>query len=231
MSNLFTLELQGGSSPLARGTLSRHRAQLLKLGLIPARAGNTWCSPARLIWRGAHPRSRGEHTRPMSLNLLSGGSSPLARGTQPRHRLVVEHRGLIPARAGNTLYTSRAGSVVRAHPRSRGEHRSSALQMSSNSGSSPLARGTHRLDRHIPRPKGLIPARAGNTAYPDCAEVSRRAHPRSRGEHFNFEDGQTEKAGSSPLARGTRSHLRRLRLLHGLIPARAGNTSASMRVE
>ena len=50
-----------GSSPLARGTLSRHRAQLLKLGLIPARAGNTRHRDHSTPCPRAHPRSRGEH--------------------------------------------------------------------------------------------------------------------------------------------------------------------------
>ena len=54
------------------------------------------------------------------------------------------------------------------------------------------------------------------------------AHPRSRGEHFNFEDGQTEKAGSSPLARGTPAQATDTLAGLGLIPARAGNTVASL---
>ena len=192
-----------GSSPLARGTHGGQGVGKTTWRLIPARAGNTCRIFSPLNSKGAHPRSRGEHTRPMSLNLLSGGSSPLARGTQPRHRLVVEHRGLIPARAGNTLYTSRAGSVVRAHPRSRGEHRSSALQMSSNSGSSPLARGTQVECSADEFKLGLIPARAGNTPSGQTHPTAKRAHPRSRGEHRLSRLCRSFPTGSSPLARGT----------------------------
>ena len=50
------------------------------------------------------------------------------------------------------------------------------------------------------------------------------AHPRSRGEHFFKRPGGIFHAGSSPLARGTLHERRRVRKLHRLIPARAGNT-------
>ena len=230
MSNLFTLELQGGSSPLARGTLSRHRAQLLKLGLIPARAGNTWCSPARLIWRGAHPRSRGEHTRPMSLNLLSGGSSPLARGTQHAQKGTNPKTGLIPARAGNTRLPRSLTRCEWAHPRSRGEHEVSLSLMASRMGSSPLARGTLLKSGKTSQYAGLIPARAGNTKFGDFVAVEVWAHPRSRGEHACKNLRTPSRLGSSPLARGTLVPGNHLVDGVGLIPARAGNTFATVGV-
>ena len=91
-----------GSSPLARGPLPvPSRLQGLH-GLIPARAGTTRGeSPGDTLFR-AHPRSRGDHQSPFTLDALLWGSSPLARG--PRHcRFVREYRrGLIPARAGTT---------------------------------------------------------------------------------------------------------------------------------
>ena len=57
-----------------------------------------------------------------------------------------------------------------------------------------------------------------------------RAHPRSRGEHDLRDEARGWCRGSSPLARGTPRpawlHLRS----RGLIPARAGNTSSTLRV-
>ena len=54
----------------------------------------------------AHPRSRGEHFAACLdfLDLL--GSSPLARGTPAVHEVITEPFGLIPARAGNTSFSS-----------------------------------------------------------------------------------------------------------------------------
>ena len=52
---------------------------------------------------GAHPRSRGEHIGVKKSAVSCGGSSPLARGTRAAGVFAVRRRGLIPARAGNTL--------------------------------------------------------------------------------------------------------------------------------
>ena len=70
----------------------------------------------------------------------------------------------------------------------------------------------------------LIPARAGNTMARSPARPPRRAHPRSRGEHDNPKAAAAYRAGSSPLARGTRQEVGILESWKGLIPARAGNT-------
>ena len=92
------------------------------LGLIPARAGNTYPVLPNRNYTGAHPRSRGEHSKISSWWTVSTGSSPLARGTPLVTAWKTEDAGLIPARAGNTLYFPRGFFGVWAHPRSRGEH-------------------------------------------------------------------------------------------------------------
>ena len=71
---------------------------------------------------GAHPRSRGEHTRIVTLHALATGSSPLARGTLVDVVIRCAQAGLIPARAGNTWCWYTEAPVTGAHPRSRGEH-------------------------------------------------------------------------------------------------------------
>ena len=55
------------------------------------------------------------------------------------------------------------------------------------------------------------------------------AHPRSRGEHEAATVGYGAVIGSSPLARGTLNATGSDAGLVRLIPARAGNTSASAR--
>ena len=131
-----------------------------------------------------------------------------------------------------------------AHPRSRGEHRTIPTGGSFPPGSSPLARGTPPEFFNASHPRGLIPARAGNTGDGHCYPNRARAHPRSRGEHSltrrrvlgllgssplargtQCESGVgVNEGGSSPLARGTLTDEHGLSRYCGLIPARAGNT-------
>ena len=70
----------------------------------------------------AHPRSRGEHCQVLMASSPFWGSSPLARGTLSGFAVGLLASGLIPARAGNTVYKSGLGGNYGAHPRSRGEH-------------------------------------------------------------------------------------------------------------
>ena len=92
-----------GSSPLARGTLPGGALFGYGLGLIPARAGNTWQGNFFPAGRWAHPRSRGEHSGMALVCSRRAGSSPLARGTLVPDVHQHLRDGLIPARAGNTL--------------------------------------------------------------------------------------------------------------------------------
>ena len=134
-----------GSSPLARGTLEQSTANTPHLGLIPARAGNTYHTRHLVCRSGAHPRSRGEHLIGIGGGGYVVGSSPLARGTPGIGEAGHVAWGLIPARAGNTCYSLKQRLKHGAHPRSRGEHRRCSFASLRASGSSPLARGTHLL--------------------------------------------------------------------------------------
>ena len=98
------------------------------------------------------------------------------------------------------------------------------LPISSQFGSSPLARGTLS---HLFGDVGfgrLIPARAGNTVRRSDVQPPRSAHPRSRGEHSTRTAATGSTNGSSPLARGTLNITTFKPLNPRLIPARAGNT-------
>ena len=181
--------------------------------------------PRRLRTLRAHPRSRGEHWWPLPLLGVQAGSSPLARGTHPRHANPSCLRGLIPARAGNTLPRAVESQTPRAHPRSRGEHVAFGALLDDGVGSSPLARGTQFSRSQGTGSQGLIPARAGNTSPRPLGRTLRGAHPRSRGEHLVEAHNTALESGSSPLARGTLNELRQAITFPGLIPARAGNTS------
>ena len=194
-----------GSSPLARGTLSRPAPKPIHSGLIPARAGNTAWLPTQTASTWAHPRSRGEHIGDVDNAGTHLGSSPLARGTQHLAFVAFHWSGLIPARAGNTCWLIVHRRKPRAHPRSRGEHGDLITDRWTLQGSSPLARGTREPIVSVMAVCGLIPARAGNTMCSTSTKRVERAHPRSRGEHIYLLPPSMFLWGSSPLARGTPS--------------------------
>ena len=156
---------------------------------------------------------------------MTGGSSPLARGTLNCRPNRLYNVRLIPARAGNTRRALARRPLARAHPRSRGEHIPALVVLDAVLGSSPLARGTLHNNCDCMVVPGLIPARAGNTLLNRPIGDPCRAHPRSRGEHAVGGMSKLFEPGSSPLARGTRSGTELRILFPGLIPARAGNTS------
>ena len=175
----------------------------------------------------AHPRSRGEHRYSSFPSVKITGSSPLARGTPwSLHNGLGEPR-LIPARAGNTRELSQSSPSRSAHPRSRGEHVVDAGDVVDDAGSSPLARGTLRLEALRNHRHRLIPARAGNTLRTTDSVRRKPAHPRSRGEHADKSTFRFVAIGSSPLARGTREPQIGVCNVLRLIPARAGNTRSN----
>ena len=172
----------------------------------------------------AHPRSRGEHSKMAASWHVAKGSSPLARGTRAQKTQKRCHKGLIPARAGNTDSLTETQERAWAHPRSRGEHHSKRSLSRTSMGSSPLARGTRTQGDARAAPAGLIPARAGNTQVSPPPRAVVGAHPRSRGEHQRIDVKVSSEWGSSPLARGTLGEELAYGNTAGLIPARAGNT-------
>ena len=95
-------KLNGGSSPLARGTLLGDCSSIPPTRLIPARAGNTERFNRGGVSCSAHPRSRGEHRSVGHTGAGHYGSSPLARGTPLMNHVRGVPSRLIPARAGNT---------------------------------------------------------------------------------------------------------------------------------
>ena len=172
-----------GSSPLARGLRSLPARGTGPGRIIPARAGFTARRVPDESGEPDHPRSRGVYpsspaaprgrrgSSPLARGLLVGllsreeepGSSPLARGLlgdRPEH---AEQEGIIPARAGFTGHGGGAVDAVEDHPRSRGVYPVPALARLGLGGSSPLARGLPGPGARAPRPRRIIPARAGFT--------------------------------------------------------------------
>ena len=91
-------------------------------------------------------------------------------------------------------------------------------------GSSPLARGLRTAPVVPTTGAGIIPARAGFTRFIPCAHFGIQDHPRSRGVYFGINELDGDEPGSSPLARGLLECVPRIKVVLGIIPARAGFT-------
>ena len=213
-----------GSSPPVRGALHRTIRVTPPLGLIPARAGSTRKPVAAFQLGGAHPRPCGEHTLEEAKAYRDEGSSPPVRGAQQFCRCRAGLHGLIPARAGSTLYVIFQVFPAGAHPRPCGEHTPAAARIERPTGSSPPVRGAHKIGCTLEKCRGLIPARAGSTIATKFRHWDSRAHPRPCGEHVDDLLFVVVVPGSSPPVRGAPACSAAANPLRGLIPARAGST-------
>ena len=95
-------------------------------------------------------------------------------------------------------------------------------------GSSPRGRGTRQPRPSGQQPRRFIPARAGNTAFRSSCVMPQSVHPRAGGEHSTSREPFSCQVGSSPRGRGTLFERGMESPLDRFIPARAGNTNASM---
>ena len=152
-----------GSSPHTRGTLRHAVSVLRELGIIPAYAGNTFIHQRLSVFKGDHPRIRGEHVMSTASPKTRGGSSPHTRGTPILLGRVGGRGGIIPAYAGNTFVAQPVQPDKRDHPRIRGEHLAVRLCLLWAWGSSPHTRGTPRTFVARRCRDRIIPAYAGNT--------------------------------------------------------------------
>ena len=174
-----------------------------------------------------HPRVCGEHDFYCPHSPRTTGSSPRMRGTRtPASRESVQN-GIIPAYAGNTSLSGNLEDFGGDHPRVCGEHVRNDRAIEARAGSSPRMRGTRDTLGGAVRPPGIIPAYAGNTKGFGKFRVHTGDHPRVCGEHKHGVERGHLRAGSSPRMRGTRACRDHVLVTSGIIPAYAGNTSAS----
>ena len=94
---------------------------------------------------------------------ITGGLSPLARGTPQSVLFFYYSQRFIPAGAGNTFLVAFFLLYIAVYPRWRGEHLDVAENKLAEAGLSPLARGTHFKKLRIRHAGRFIPAGAGNT--------------------------------------------------------------------
>ena len=166
----------------------------------------------------------------ISVNTFEG-SSPHTRGAPDRGGQVFRVVGIIPAYAGSTPKLPAPEALVADHPRIRGEHGSRSAPPPGRRGSSPHTRGAHQRAPVCARHQGIIPAYAGSTSPSVSSSSIKADHPRIRGEHLGGCLSGSQIRGSSPHTRGARPVGRHVAAADGIIPAYAGSTMASYRLD
>ena len=116
-----------GSSPHTRGARRHRHSTGTEQRIIPAYAGSTRGAAERRRHHQDHPRIRGEHVAPDTIELALQGSSPHTRGARTPTSAPTRHTRIIPAYAGSTPGDSPTPWSRGDHPRIRGEHSDSAF--------------------------------------------------------------------------------------------------------
>ena len=78
----WAISISPGSSPRMRGTRHVSSRRVVRMGIIPAYAGNTFCGASNHMQSRDHPRVCGEHIHRLHLERAYIGSSPRMRGTR-----------------------------------------------------------------------------------------------------------------------------------------------------
>ena len=244
----MSVEVNAGSSPLARGLPATIAAAWAADRIIPARAGFTSSPLAAATTGEDHPRSRGVYPTARTSTAARRGSSPLARGLRGEPDRDVGGVGIIPARAGFTRLIVWDGCIFwGSSPLARGlppppERPPAGRRIiparagftgrdgtgPATAADHPRSRGVyHSLSENGSAHSWIIPARAGFTNQNPRPHRRRADHPRSRGVYTTTGSSTGPRPGSSPLARGLRGDRVLRGALLGIIPARAGFTWAA----
>ena len=155
-----------GLSPRARGNPRRYRGGSTRTGPIPAGAGEpqheSWSYPSVR----AYPRGRGGTSDRLLPAGAGEGLSPRARGNRRDPHTPDADKGPIPAGAGEPPICAARISRVRAYPRGRGGTHPGEVLREDFLGLAPRARGNPLSPIQGPRPRGPIPAGAGEPHTP-----------------------------------------------------------------
>ena len=193
-----------GSPPHTRGKAALHGLGSVADGITPAYAGKSFPS--------------------LPLSLLPYGSPPHTRGKAYMIITAFMKIGITPAYAGKRATWATARFTARDHPRIRGEKSNSRFSPISTPGSPPHTRGKDIRQAIQQAGHGITPAYAGKRSLSAIAIISRRDHPRIRGEKLSAPIAGLSVAGSPPHTRGKVSLRSAVAVQRGITPAYAGKS-------
>ena len=219
---MATRESDEGSIPARAGEPLGIRSLKSLGGVYPARAGEPFRPrPTAIAW-GVYPRACGGTIPPCPAQGRCSGLSPRVRGNHVASRSSAGMGGSIPARAGEPRQPFRAGLWHRVYPRACGGTNDVFRAGRADGGLSPRVRGNPFLVARRDRPRGSIPARAGEPCAHDGTISSSGVYPRACGGTLPASLFVEPHLGLSPRVRGNRGHYGGVRIADGSIPARAG---------
>ena len=232
-----------GLSPRVRGSRWAAEPELVRMGSIPASAGQPTPSGTSRFLQRVYPRecgaaenapgdggsliglSRecGAARRATTAPATPSGLSPRVRGS---HRLAVNDKrrpGSIPASAGQPADGNHARNTDAVYPRECGAAYHFLMITLTPRGLSPRVRGSRKEAVACDEPRGSIPASAGQPHPPAHPLNQDEVYPRECGAAcFDWLDGQLP-GGLSPRVRGSLTDNIRENHNIGSIPASAGS--------
>ncbi len=211
-----------GLSPRVRGNRTPRSTTSGRIGSIPAGAGEPSRKFQKAGVRGVYPRGCGGTEERPDLPRQPLGLSPRVRGNHRRPRGHPDHRGSIPAGAGEPSALTSSPPRREVYPRGCGgtyeqEHENRTIE-----GLSPRVRGNRGLGQVAGEVVGSIPAGAGEPPPWRSLRPQIRVYPRGCGGTAPEPIGRVLALGLSPRVRGNRLPGRERRDGRGSIPAGAG---------
>ena len=191
-------------------------------GSIPACAGEPTLQSQCSCDGGVYPRVCGGTPGQAVSRSPPAGLSPRVRGNPVLAHVVSRASGSIPACAGEPSRVSLAGTSDGVYPRVCGGTFSCCSCASVCVGLSPRVRGTCACCPCACSRQGLSPRVRGNRRRFRFLVAFARVYPRVCGGTFISAAIAASSVGLSPRVRGNRRRFRCLVVLHGSIPACAG---------
>ena len=215
-----------GLSPHVRGSLRHPDGYGVRVGSIPACAGEPATSDGNREPSGVYPRMCGGAHPAVGVGPGRQGLSPHVRGSHCAMRPEVMIKGSIPACAGEPAAMRPEVMITRVYPRMCGGAPYSAAGGLLVEGLSPHVRGSRRRicsDEHI---YGSIPACAGEPRTGLPCQPLPWVYPRMCGGAEIHDEKKLMIEGLSPHVRGSHELALVMNLPSGSIPACAGEPVA-----
>ena len=218
-----------GLSPRVRGNPPHVLTSDSRRGSIPACAGEPMAYLGRLLSPWVYPRVCGGTALTPQALPEGLGLSPRVRGNPSPLMVMPPSQRSIPACAGEPRVAGALDTFDTVYPRVCGGTPYSFANAASDHGLSPRVRGNHELLERAGRVPGSIPACAGEPNRESSGRSAYWVYPRVCGGTLCCHRPAAVGCGLSPRVRGNLRHRHVALIVHGSIPACAGEPRTGTR--